>query len=83
MAFRLCLGVAMSLPRRHAVPALLAGALAVVFAGACSRSEPDPATATPPATTPAPKAGKPTMGSFGFDSAGMDRSVMPGDDFFS
>jgi putative endopeptidase len=28
-------------------------------------------------------AGKPQIGSFGFDSAGMDRSVAPGDDFYA
>ncbi len=27
--------------------------------------------------------GKPTFGTFGFDTAGMDRSVAPGDDFFA
>lgn len=27
--------------------------------------------------------GKPTYGSFGFDTAGMDRSVRPGDDFYA
>ena len=37
-----------------------------------------PAEATPP---PAP-APKPTYGTFGFDSAGMDRSVLPGDNFY-
>ncbi|WP_271300783.1 M13 family metallopeptidase [Sphingomonas sp. CV7422] len=38
------------------------------------------AQSTPPAATPA--AGKPELGSFGFDTAGMDRSVAPGDDFY-
>jgi putative endopeptidase len=33
------------------------------------------------AQTPAP-AGKPAIGSWGFDLAGMDKSVRPGDDFF-
>ncbi|KFN42569.1 hypothetical protein N789_13090 [Arenimonas oryziterrae DSM 21050 = YC6267] len=37
-----------------------------------------------PAATPAPvAAAKPTLGSFGFDSAGMDRTAAPGDDFFT
>jgi putative endopeptidase len=34
-------------------------------------------------TTPAPAAPKPTYGSFGFDEAGMDRTVAPGDDFYA
>lgn len=39
----------------------------------------------PPATAIAPPqaaAAKPEYGTFGFDTAGMDRSVAPGDDFF-
>ena len=68
--------------RRIPVPALLATALAVMLAGACSRSEPSPvASATPPAAQ-APASTKPTLGSFGFDAAGMDRSMSPGDNFF-
>jgi putative endopeptidase len=35
-----------------------------------------------PASAPAP-APRPTIGSFGFDFAGMDRSVAPGDDFYA
>ena len=41
-----------------------------------------PVTAAPeaaPTAAPAPRA---TLGSFGFDSAGMDRNVVPGDDFY-
>src|SRR5580704_4712859 len=30
----------------------------------------------------APAGGKPAIGTWGFDLAGMDRSVKPGDDFF-
>jgi putative endopeptidase len=37
-----------------------------------------PAEAAPP---PAP-APKPELGSFGFDTSGMDRSVQPGDNFY-
>jgi len=29
------------------------------------------------------KGGKPTLGTFGFDTAGMDRTVAPGEDFFA
>ena len=38
--------------------------------------EPAPAPLPPPAP-------KPTYGTFGFDSAGMDKNVAPGDDFFT
>jgi putative endopeptidase len=30
----------------------------------------------------APLTGKPTLGTFGFDASGMDRSIAPGDDFY-
>ena len=39
--------------------------------------QPAPSTATP-----APATAKPTYGSYGFDAAGMDPSVKPGDDFY-
>ncbi|MFL6549736.1 MAG: M13 family metallopeptidase, partial [Povalibacter sp.] len=48
----------------------------VLAAAACSRS-PQPAPAAPP--PPAPKV---AIGTWGFDTAGMDKSVKPGDDFF-
>lgn len=61
-----------------AAPALLAG---------CTR--PDlPTTVTEvapleqPAPTPTPEAPKPAFGTYGFDTAGMDRSIAPGDDFY-
>ncbi|WP_300614919.1 M13 family metallopeptidase [Dokdonella sp.] len=61
--------------------ALLAAAL-----GACERSAPPqaPAAAPAPAVAEAPAAAapKPVLGDFGFDAAGMDRAVAPGDDFF-
>ncbi|WP_375197388.1 M13 family metallopeptidase, partial [Sphingobium sp.] len=47
---------------------LLLGAAAVALAAGASVAQTDPA--------------KPTYGSYGFDSAGMDRSVKPGDDFY-
>ena len=40
------------------------------------------AAATQAATTAPVPAGRPTIGSFGFDTAGMDRAVAPGDDFY-
>jgi putative endopeptidase len=39
-------------------------------------------SAAPQPETPVPPAPKPQIGTFGFDEAGMDRSVAPGDDFY-
>ena len=55
-----------------------AGTLAAALAGA-SLAQTAPAPA-PAETTPAP--GKPQFGDFGMDTAGMDRSVAPGDNFY-
>lgn len=44
--------------------------------------EAKPAVASPAPATPA-AAARPQFGSFGFDEAGMDRSVAPGDDFYA
>ncbi len=41
---------------------------------------PSPPTAAPAAP---PASDRPTYGTFGFDAAGMDRSVKPGDDFYA
>ena len=38
-------------------------------------------TTTPPTQNTEPTSGKPQIGKFGFDEAGMDRSVDPGNDF--
>ncbi|MBT2188386.1 M13 family metallopeptidase [Sphingobium nicotianae] len=65
----------------------LALALASVSLSACSTrlaSEapaPAPAPVAPaaPAAAPAPK---PTIGDYGFDTAGMDKSIAPGDNFY-
>ncbi|TFU06040.1 M13 family peptidase [Polymorphobacter arshaanensis] len=40
-----------------------------------------PAYAAAPATTTAAPAGKPMYGTFGFDTTGMDKSVLPGNNF--
>ncbi|NWK94898.1 peptidase M13 [Sphingobium lactosutens] len=56
---------------------LLLGAAATALALAATVAHADQA-ATPAATT----ATKPTYGTFGFDTAGMDKSVKPGDDFY-
>ncbi|MGN6058054.1 MAG: M13 family metallopeptidase [Sphingomicrobium sp.] len=39
-------------------------------------------TPAPSAPLAAPSAARPQYGTFGFDTAGMDRSIAPGDDFF-
>lgn len=65
---------------RRAAPLLLTTAL-VAALGACKRSDPAPAATPTPAAAAAPA--KPTLGSFGFDAAGMDRAVKPGEDFFA
>ncbi len=58
---------------------LLASAAPLLLAG-CAASE---AAETKTVETPATAPGKPQIGSFGFDMAGMDRSVAPGDDFYA
>jgi putative endopeptidase len=37
----------------------------------------------PPAAAAATQAGRPEYGTFGFDTAGMDKAVVPGNDFFN
>jgi len=60
-------------------------ALASVSLSACAPhlASAPPAEAPPPSetATPAP-AEAPAIGAYGFDTAGMDRSVAPGDDFY-
>lgn len=70
-------------------PALVAVLIAAAL-GACGQSAPPPAEPAAPAPSAsqapaapvAPAAPKPVLGSFGFDVAGMDRAVAPGEDFF-
>ena len=67
---------------------LLSAAAAWAATGCASRqaSETQPTAATEaPATTPTAPAAqkeKPELGTFGFDTEGMDRSVQPGNDWF-
>ncbi|MDH7974106.1 M13 family metallopeptidase [Sphingomonas sp. AR_OL41] len=64
----------------HLLALASAGALAAVIAGGAIARQP----AAPAAAAAAPAAkGKPQFGTFGFDEAGMDRSVSPGDDFYA
>ncbi|MFZ2995693.1 M13 family metallopeptidase [Sphingobium sp.] len=64
---------------------LLLGAAATALALTATGAQADQPAKTPApaaaAATPA-AAGKPTYGSYGFDAAGMDLSVKPGDDFY-
>ncbi|MDP3749417.1 MAG: M13 family metallopeptidase [Phenylobacterium sp.] len=62
---------------------VLLGACAPVLLAACATA---PAPAPPAQSAPAPVAEaprpQPKFGTFGFDVAGMDKAVAPGDDFF-
>lgn len=60
---------------------LLLGACAPLVFAACATAAPAPAPETAPA--PVAEAAKPKYGTFGFDVAGMDTSVAPGDDFYA
>jgi putative endopeptidase len=57
-----------------------------VLAGCAAQEAPPPvapaAVVAPVVVPEAPPAPKPQYGTFGFDEAGMDRSVAPGDDFY-
>ena len=58
-------------------------AAGTALAGCTAAPPPEIAAPIAPAEVPAPvPAPKPTYGTFGFDQAGMDRSVQPGDNFF-
>jgi len=66
----------------------VAFALATTALAACANQAPPAPPPAPVAAAPqaveveAPPAPKPQYGMFGFDTAGMDRSVAPGDDFY-
>jgi putative endopeptidase len=66
---------------------VLAVVLTTTVLAGCATTPPAPpppppvAEAVPPAPEPAP-APKPQYGTFGFDAAGMDPSIAPGDDFY-
>lgn len=64
---------------------VLLGACAPILLAACATVPAPPPAATqaaPPPVVEAPKP-KPKFGTFGFDVAGMDTAVAPGDDFFA
>ncbi|UZK66969.1 M13 family metallopeptidase [Sphingomonas sp. M1-B02] len=59
---------------------LLATTILATPLAALAQTTPAPAPAAPAPQTGAPD--KPTFGTYGFDTAGMDSSVRPGDDFY-
>ncbi|HKP34872.1 MAG TPA: M13 family peptidase, partial [Sphingomicrobium sp.] len=63
---------------------VIALALASTALAACATEAPPPPVAAAPVApaAEAPAAPKPQYGTFGFDLAGMDRSVAPGDNFY-
>ncbi len=64
-------------PRHLLLPLMIGAALATT---GCNREPAAPAQDAPAAASQ--PAATPQLGSFGFDAAGMDRSIAPGDDFF-
>jgi len=80
----------LSVAGRAALATLAAALAAPVLAaatacGSSARVEPTasgPAAPAAPQTPSAPAARAPAYGTFGFDTAGMDRAAAPGDDFY-
>src|SRR4051794_26387655 len=63
----------------------IAFALATTALAACANQAPPPAVVAAPAAAAAPElppAPKSQYGTFGFDAAGMDRGIPPGDNFY-
>ncbi len=58
-------------------------AIGAALAGVATARDTAAPVVSPAAPVPAPAPDKPQIGSFGFDEAGMDRSVAPGDDFYA
>ena len=65
----------------------LAATASLLALAACATPAADapiaPVAAAQPAPPPAPARPAPQLGSFGFDAAGMDTSVAPGNDFYA
>ncbi|HVI33266.1 M13 family metallopeptidase [Phenylobacterium sp.] len=62
----------------------LVAASAAALLGACATpAEPPPPPVAEAPAAPAPAKPRPQYGTFGFDTAGMDRAAAPGDDFFA
>ncbi|WNZ65421.1 M13 family metallopeptidase [Myxococcus sp. MxC21-1] len=68
---------------RHVLVSACTTALLTSCASSTSaeKAEPPAPVATAPAEAPASKP-KPTYGTFGFDTPGMDRDIVPGNDFY-
>jgi putative endopeptidase len=56
---------------------------ATALAGCATMKAPDAAPAAEASVAATPMAAKPAYGTFGFDEAGMDRTVQPGDSFYN
>nr|WP_295665913.1 M13 family metallopeptidase [Sphingomonas sp.] len=56
---------------------------ATALAGCATMKAPDAAPAAEASAAATPMAAKPAYGTFGFDEAGMDRAVQPGDSFYN
>ena len=61
--------------------AVLAAGTALAGCATQSAEVAPPPPAEAPPVAEAPPAPKPTYGTFGFDAAGMDETVVPGDNF--
>ncbi len=59
-----------------------AAATALALAAGVAQADQPASSAKAPAAAASDNAAKPTYGSYGFDAAGMDKSVKPGDDFY-
>ena len=64
------------------MPTLAALVLLVATVSGCDRPPPLPKAVIPPASKAPPAPTKPELGTFGFDISGMDRNIVPGDNFF-
>ena len=73
----------MSIHRPTPALTLIGAALMAAGLAACTRQADAPSTPAAQAPAPAPAAPKAVLGTFGFDSTGMDRTAKPGDDFFT
>jgi putative endopeptidase len=70
------------MPLHRSLLALAVSTALVAGLGACERT-PAPAADASKATAQAAAPARPALGTFGFDTAGMDTSVAPGDDFYA
>ena len=69
-------------PLKSPLAAILCSAPLVLSCAAPQKSAPSTPAATAEASAAAPSGQTPTLGAWGFDLAGLDPSVKPGDDFY-